>query len=190
MCVLFMWNDSIPMAAIRCDTNNCVNPQKGNVGGVCPTRGDRGGGCASGERTPRSRGQLHQDGGAVPLRHHLHARGAGPGAFGTAGEPGARQKWGCAREPVLQVTLGVFFLLWWFWFFIRLFFPSFSGWTWTQWDQFPPEEQLFLPLAGLRQQGFHPFRSLPAENNCARDWYLLSETHQDLKQMEIIESTG
>lgn len=34
---------------------------------------------------------------------------------------------------------------------------SLSGWTWTQWDQFPPEEQLFLPLAGLRQQGFHPF---------------------------------
>lgn len=48
-------------------------------------------------------------------------------------------------------------------FFICLFFTSFSGWTWIQWDQFPPEEQLFLPLAGLRRQGFHPFRSLPAE---------------------------
>ncbi|KAM9835801.1 nucleotide triphosphate diphosphatase NUDT15 isoform 1-T2 [Aulostomus maculatus] len=34
-----------------------------------------------------------------------------------------------------------------------------EGWTWTPWDQFPPEEQLFLPLAGLRQQGFQPFRS-------------------------------
>ncbi|XP_068165230.1 nucleotide triphosphate diphosphatase NUDT15 [Antennarius striatus] len=34
-----------------------------------------------------------------------------------------------------------------------------EGWAWTQWDQFPPEEQLFLPLAGLRQQGFHPFRN-------------------------------
>ncbi|CAG6016148.1 unnamed protein product [Menidia menidia] len=34
-----------------------------------------------------------------------------------------------------------------------------EGWTWTPWDQFPPEPQLFLPLAGLRQQGFSPFRS-------------------------------
>ncbi|XP_042368769.1 nucleotide triphosphate diphosphatase NUDT15 [Plectropomus leopardus] len=34
-----------------------------------------------------------------------------------------------------------------------------EGWTWTQWDQFPPEEQLFLPLACLRQQGFQPFRN-------------------------------
>ncbi|XP_032362090.1 nucleotide triphosphate diphosphatase NUDT15 [Etheostoma spectabile] len=34
-----------------------------------------------------------------------------------------------------------------------------EGWTWTRWDQFPPEEQLFLPLAGLRQQGFQPFRN-------------------------------
>ncbi|XP_068612630.1 nucleotide triphosphate diphosphatase NUDT15 isoform X2 [Brachionichthys hirsutus] len=33
-----------------------------------------------------------------------------------------------------------------------------EGWTWTPWDQFPPEEQLFLPLADLRRQGFHPFR--------------------------------
>ncbi|KAM3850725.1 nucleotide triphosphate diphosphatase NUDT15 [Diretmus argenteus] len=32
-----------------------------------------------------------------------------------------------------------------------------EGWTWTRWDQFPPEEQLFLPLACLRQQHFHPF---------------------------------
>ncbi|TNM94244.1 hypothetical protein fugu_002420 [Takifugu bimaculatus] len=34
-----------------------------------------------------------------------------------------------------------------------------EGWTWTQWDQFPPEDQLFLPLAGLRRQGFCPFRA-------------------------------
>lgn len=34
-----------------------------------------------------------------------------------------------------------------------------EGWKWTQWDQFPPEEQLFLPLAGLRQQGFQPFKN-------------------------------
>lgn len=40
---------------------------------------------------------------------------------------------------------------------------SLSGWAWTQWDQFPPEEQLFLPLAGLRQQGFQPFRNAGAQ---------------------------
>ncbi|XP_037617739.1 nucleotide triphosphate diphosphatase NUDT15 [Sebastes umbrosus] len=34
-----------------------------------------------------------------------------------------------------------------------------EGWTWTRWDQFPPEDELFLPLAGLRQQGFQPFRN-------------------------------
>ncbi|XP_017293122.1 nucleotide triphosphate diphosphatase NUDT15 isoform X2 [Kryptolebias marmoratus] len=34
-----------------------------------------------------------------------------------------------------------------------------DGWTWTRWDEFPPEEQLFLPLANLRQQGFQPFGS-------------------------------
>ncbi|XP_024118933.1 nucleotide triphosphate diphosphatase NUDT15, partial [Oryzias melastigma] len=32
-----------------------------------------------------------------------------------------------------------------------------EGWTWTRWDQFPPEEQLFLPLACLRKEGFQPF---------------------------------
>lgn len=35
----------------------------------------------------------------------------------------------------------------------------FSGWTWTRWDQFPPEDQLFVPLADLRQQGFGPLRA-------------------------------
>lgn len=34
-----------------------------------------------------------------------------------------------------------------------------EGWTWTQWDQFPPDEQLFLSLACLRQQGFQPFKN-------------------------------
>lgn len=35
----------------------------------------------------------------------------------------------------------------------------FAGWTWTRWDDFPPEQQLFMPLARLRQQGFQPFRN-------------------------------
>uniref|UniRef100_A0A1A8QCR8 Nucleotide triphosphate diphosphatase NUDT15 n=1 Tax=Nothobranchius pienaari TaxID=704102 RepID=A0A1A8QCR8_9TELE len=34
-----------------------------------------------------------------------------------------------------------------------------EGWTWTCWEEFPPEQQLFLPLAELRQQGFQPFRN-------------------------------
>ncbi|XP_052414358.1 nucleotide triphosphate diphosphatase NUDT15 isoform X1 [Carassius gibelio] len=33
-----------------------------------------------------------------------------------------------------------------------------EGWTWRRWEDFPPEEQLFLPLANLRQQDFQPFR--------------------------------
>lgn len=33
-----------------------------------------------------------------------------------------------------------------------------EGWSWTQWDQFPRVEQLFLPLACLRQQDYQPFR--------------------------------
>ncbi|XP_069568932.1 nucleotide triphosphate diphosphatase NUDT15 [Brachyistius frenatus] len=39
-----------------------------------------------------------------------------------------------------------------------------EGWTWTRWDEFPPEQQLFLPLAGLRQQGFHPFRNTKTQS--------------------------
>ncbi|XP_034031947.1 nucleotide triphosphate diphosphatase NUDT15 [Thalassophryne amazonica] len=35
-----------------------------------------------------------------------------------------------------------------------------EGWWWTRWDQFPPEEQLFLPLATLRQQDFNPFSAV------------------------------
>ncbi|XP_066562500.1 nucleotide triphosphate diphosphatase NUDT15 [Amia ocellicauda] len=33
-----------------------------------------------------------------------------------------------------------------------------EGWTWTRWEDFPSDSQLFLPLACLRQQGYHPFR--------------------------------
>ncbi|XP_017337880.1 nucleotide triphosphate diphosphatase NUDT15 isoform X1 [Ictalurus punctatus] len=33
-----------------------------------------------------------------------------------------------------------------------------EGWSWRAWDDFPPEEQLFLPLANVRQQGFQPFK--------------------------------
>uniref|UniRef100_A0A3Q3W1X6 Nucleotide triphosphate diphosphatase NUDT15 n=1 Tax=Mola mola TaxID=94237 RepID=A0A3Q3W1X6_MOLML len=40
-----------------------------------------------------------------------------------------------------------------------------EGWTWTQWDQFPPEEQLFLPLAGLRQQGFRPLKNAATDTD-------------------------
>lgn len=36
-----------------------------------------------------------------------------------------------------------------------------EGWAWTQWDQFPPDHQLFLPLADLRRQGFNPFKDSP-----------------------------
>ncbi|XP_028834721.1 nucleotide triphosphate diphosphatase NUDT15 [Denticeps clupeoides] len=35
-----------------------------------------------------------------------------------------------------------------------------EGWTWTHWENFPPEEQLFWPLASLRQHEFHPFKRL------------------------------
>lgn len=98
------------MTASARDVNNCVIPKKGDVGGVRPPGGDGGGRCAAGERTPGISGQLHQGGGAVPLRHHHHARGAGPGAVGGAGEPGAGEKRGCAGEVVLRVTLGMFLL--------------------------------------------------------------------------------
>lgn len=33
-----------------------------------------------------------------------------------------------------------------------------EGWDWTLWDEFPPDDQLFLPLADLRRQGFNPFK--------------------------------
>lgn len=39
-----------------------------------------------------------------------------------------------------------------------------EGWTWTQWDQFPPQEQLFPSLADLRQQGFQPFMNTEANS--------------------------
>uniref|UniRef100_A0A673XQ20 Nucleotide triphosphate diphosphatase NUDT15 n=1 Tax=Salmo trutta TaxID=8032 RepID=A0A673XQ20_SALTR len=38
-------------------------------------------------------------------------------------------------------------------------FQWYYCWTWTRWDQFPQEDQLFLPLACLRQQGFQPFNT-------------------------------
>ncbi|XP_072307158.1 nucleotide triphosphate diphosphatase NUDT15 [Eucyclogobius newberryi] len=34
-----------------------------------------------------------------------------------------------------------------------------EGWTWTKWDEFPPNEQLFLPLSELRIQGYNPFKN-------------------------------
>lgn len=82
--------------------------KKGDVGGVCPPGGDGGGRRAFDEHTPGVGGQLHQGGGAVPLHHHLHARGDGPGAVGGTGEPGAEEKRGCAREKVLRVVLVMF----------------------------------------------------------------------------------
>ncbi|KAG5852350.1 nucleotide triphosphate diphosphatase NUDT15 [Anguilla rostrata] len=42
-----------------------------------------------------------------------------------------------------------------------------EGWAWTRWEDFPPEEQLFLPLACLRQQGFQPFWDGPAKGDGA-----------------------
>ncbi|XP_026157600.1 nucleotide triphosphate diphosphatase NUDT15-like [Mastacembelus armatus] len=38
-----------------------------------------------------------------------------------------------------------------------------EGWMWIRWDKFPPEEQLFLPLACLRQQGFDLFKNKNTE---------------------------
>ncbi|XP_068505969.1 nucleotide triphosphate diphosphatase NUDT15 [Syngnathus scovelli] len=38
-----------------------------------------------------------------------------------------------------------------------------EGWMWTRWDEFPPEDQLFLPLAHLRAQGYQPFTSTEGE---------------------------
>ncbi|XP_077586600.1 nucleotide triphosphate diphosphatase NUDT15 isoform X1 [Stigmatopora nigra] len=38
-----------------------------------------------------------------------------------------------------------------------------EGWKWTQWDQFPNSDQLFLPLAGLREEGYQPFSTREVE---------------------------
>ncbi|XP_060066563.1 uncharacterized protein LOC132546853 [Ylistrum balloti] len=34
-----------------------------------------------------------------------------------------------------------------------------EGWQWTNWDELPPQNQLFRPLKLLVQQGYHPFVS-------------------------------
>lgn len=32
-----------------------------------------------------------------------------------------------------------------------------EGWSWVDWDNFPPDDQLFCPLRVVRQEGFNPF---------------------------------
>lgn len=127
---------------------------KGDVGRLCTQGGVGGNRRAFDQRLLCISGELHQAGRAVPLRHHHHARWPGQEAVRRAREPGAREKWRYLKWWCMSV-LGIQISSWqkvcvWF---------SLSGWTWTRWDQFPPDDQLFLPLAGLRQQGFYPFRA-------------------------------
>ncbi|XP_028657104.1 nucleotide triphosphate diphosphatase NUDT15 isoform X1 [Erpetoichthys calabaricus] len=34
-----------------------------------------------------------------------------------------------------------------------------EGWTWTKWEDLPAEQHLFVPLACIKKQGYHPFRT-------------------------------
>lgn len=73
-----------------CDT---FLPWKGDMGGMCTQRGV-GGNRRAFEQCPLCIGcELHQIGGAVPLRHHNYARWPGQEAVRGAREPGAREKW-------------------------------------------------------------------------------------------------
>lgn len=64
------------------------------MGAVCSQRGAGGSWGAFGGRPLRLGGELHQTGGAVPLRHHNHAGRTGPEAVGRAREPGAGEERG------------------------------------------------------------------------------------------------
>lgn len=152
------WNPNL-VASGGCDTNFCR--PKGDVGGVRSQGGAGGSRRASGERALCVSGELHQTGGAVPLCHHNHARRVGQEGVRGAGEPGAGEEWGYAKwsSCFLSAIKREKESLW------ERMYGSLSGWTWTQWDQFPPEEQLFLPLAGLRQQGFRPLKNAATDTD-------------------------
>lgn len=126
---------------------------KGDVGGMRTPRGVGGNRRASDERPLCIGGELYQTGGGVPLCHHYNAGGPGQEAVRRARKPGAREKWRYLRWGCISSWAP------WSSSWLKSVCGSLPGWTWTQWDQFPPEDQLFLPLAGLRRQGFCPFRA-------------------------------
>lgn len=64
---------------------------------MCSQRGAGGSWGAFGERPLCVSGELHQTGGAVPLRHYIHARRPGQEAVRRAGEPGAREERGYVK---------------------------------------------------------------------------------------------
>lgn len=70
---------------------------KRDVGRLCSQGGAGGGWGAFGERPLCVSGKLHQAGGAVPLRHHIHARRPGQEAVRRAGELRAGKKWGYVK---------------------------------------------------------------------------------------------